>query len=258
MTNVEFILNFYDLFYFFISKAFSIVSKDISIDYSTLDILFRFKLHFILLLSAKTQIRELKILHKIALIGAVTSYKLSQELGIPSATVWRLLKKLSREGYIRKEEKGFNITPKGLFDLYRSLKDERIGKLIAMKLKELWNYEGEVDDIYVLLNDISRLIDENKIEIETLCLNSPIPLAGFLFSFSHELSEQSKRVIAYYIIKAFPVVKITPFCKGVISFDENGTPYAIAVNCKVEGLKLNHYCKTIQRLFSIRNHNGSH
>ena len=239
---------FYDILVFLV-REHTIFVKNISIDYSTLEFLSRFKIHFIIVLSAKGSIKELKILHKLALSSIVSSYRLSQELGIPSSTSWRLLKKLCKEGYARKEDKGFSITPKGLFILYKTYKDDKVRKTVTKRLKEFWNYDGEIEDIYAILDDISRLIDNNKIEIKNLCFNLPASLVGFLLPFSHELSEGSKKILAYYITKTFPTVNITPFCKGVVSFDERGIPYAIAVNCKVEGLKINHYCETIQKLF---------
>ena len=231
-------------------KESTIIANSVNINYSTLEFLSRFKIHFIIVLSAKSSIKELKILHKLAISGTVTSYRLSQELGIPSATSWRLLKKLCKEGYVRKEDKGFSITPKGLFILYKTYKDEKVRKTVVKRLKEFWEYDGEIEDIYAILDDISKLIDNNKIEIKTLCFNLPVSLIGFLLPLSHELSERSKRVLAYYITKTFPTVNITPYCKGVISFDEKGIPYAIAVNCKMEGLKMNHYCEVIQKLFT--------
>lgn len=240
---------FYDIL-IFLFRELSVVIKNINVDYSTLEFLSRFKIHFLIILSAKGSLKELKILHKLAASSIVSSYRLSQELGIPSATSWRLLKKLCKEGYVHKEDKGFSITPKGLFILYKTYKDDKIRKIATKRLKEFWNYDGEVEDIHAILDDISKLIDGNKIEIKNLCFNLPESLVGFLLPFSHELSEGSKKVLAYYITKTFPTVNITPFCKGVVSFDERGIPYGIAVNCKVEGLKINHYCETIQKLFS--------
>jgi len=240
---------FYDILVFLI-REYTIFVKNISLDYSTLEFLLRFKLHFIIVLSAKGSIKEIKILHKLALSGIVSSYRLSQELGIPSSTSWRLLKKLCKEGYVQKEDKGFSITPKGLFFLYKTYKEDKVRKIVTKRLKEYWNYDGEIEDIYAILDDISKLIEGDKIKIKNLCFNLPVSLVGFLLPFSHELSEGSKKVLAYYITKTFPTVNITPFCKGVVSFDERGIPYGIAVNCKVEGLKINHYCETIQKMFS--------
>ena len=246
--TIEFML-LYDFLIFLLRYPTEVI-KNINIDSSILEILYKFKLHFLIVLSAKGSIKELKILHRLTISGIESSYRLSQELGIPSATSWRLLKKLHKEGYVHKENKGFSITPNGLFILYKTYREDRVRKLVAKRLKELWNYEGEVEDIYALLDDISKLIDNDKIKIKSLCFSLPSSLVGFLFPFSNELSERSKRVLAYYITKTFPTVNITPLCKAVISFDERGIPYAIATNCKVEGQKINHYCKAIQKLFS--------
>ncbi|WP_369610495.1 MarR family transcriptional regulator [Sulfurisphaera javensis] len=191
----------------------------------------------------------MKILTKLTLIGPLSSYRLSQELGIPSATAWRVLKKLCKEGYVSKGEKNFSITPKGLAVLFKNYKDERVRKIIAKRLKEIWNYEGDVSEVYSLLKDVSNLIENNKIDIKNVCLNYPVSLAGFLYPFINELSEETKRLIAHYLLKTFPSVNITPYCRGIISFNDKGIPYAIAVNCKVEGIKLNHYCEILQKLY---------
>lgn len=233
----------------FITREVLFISRLLNIDPSLLDTLSNFKFHFMIALSAKSSIKELKILHKIAISGVVSSYRLSQDLGIPSATTWRLLKKLCKEGYTHREDKGFSITPKGLFILYRSTRDEKIKKIVIKKLKDIWNYEGEVEDISHIFDDIIKLMDNNKIEIKNVCFNYPASVAGFLLPFSTELSDGTKKVIAYYITKTFPTVAITPFCKAVVSFDERGIPYGIAVNCRKDGLKLNHYCETIQKIF---------
>lgn len=234
----------------FLLRESVIFSSLKSIDPSVLEFLSKFKLHFILLLSAKSSIKEIKILTKLALLGPLSSYRLSQELGIPSATAWRILKKLCKEGYVNKGDKSFSITPKGLAILFKNYKDDKIRKLIAKKLKDSWNYEGDINEVYSLLVDLSNLIENNKVDVKNVCLSYPTSLAGFLYPLVNELSEESKRIIAYYMLKTFPSSYITPYCRGIISFDEKGVPYAIAVNCKLEGIKLNHYCELIQKMYS--------
>ncbi|GAA5419773.1 winged helix-turn-helix transcriptional regulator [Sulfurisphaera tokodaii] len=237
-------------FLLFLLKESMVVSSLKNIDPSVLEVISRFKLHFLVLLSAKSSIKELKILSKLTIIGPLSSYKLSQELGMPSATAWRILKKLCKEGYVQKGEKNFSITPKGLAILFKNYHDDKIRKVVAKRIKEIWNYEGSVDEIYCLLKDMVDLIDKGKIDIKNICLNYPASLAGFLYPLASELSEETKKVIAHYMLKTFPSTNLTPYCRGIISFDNRATPYLIAVECKAEGIKLNHYCELLQKLYN--------
>lgn len=212
-----------------------------------------FKVHFFVVLSAKLSTKEVRVLYKMVILGPISSYRLSQECDIPSATAWRILKRLAKEGYVRMGYRSFNITPKGLITVFRFGEDEGIKRLVAVKLKEEWKYEGSEEDIYTFLNELVKLSDEGLFNLENLCFNHPTSLAAFLYPFAEKFSETSKKIIAYYMLKIFPSVSITSTCKGVIGLKENGEPYAIAINCVKEGIRLNFSCECIRRTIYSNN-----
>ncbi|BCU70909.1 hypothetical protein [Stygiolobus caldivivus] len=211
-------------------------------------ILDHFKFHFFAVLSAKLSVKEVKVLYKMVILGPISSYRLSQECDLPSATAWRILKKLAKEGYVKMGYRSFYITPKGLIAVFRSEGDERIKRLVSIKLKEEWKYEGSDSEIYTFLNEIVKLSDEGRFNVDNLCFNHPTSLAAFLYPFADDLSDTSKKIIAFYMLKIFPPIPITPSCRGVIGFRENGEPYAIAMDCTKEGLRLNFSCECIKRM----------
>jgi len=211
-------------------------------------IIFHLKLHIHVMvsLSIKLSSKESKLLYKLLVLGPISSYKLAQRENIPSATAWRILKKLAEEGYAKKGYRSFYITPKGLIMLYKEVRDENARTHILQELKEKWKYEGDTQDLKEFIENLIYLIENEQINVNHLCFNYPTALAGFLYPFAERFTERSKKVIAYYLLKMFPSVCLPNSCRAIISINDKGEPYAIAVDCKKNGLKINYFCDELK------------
>lgn len=179
----------------------------------------------------------------------LTSYKFSKDTGIPSATAWRVFNRLSEFGLIKKDEKGFTITARGVVIAFLNTKKEIIRKRALSLLKKLWKYEGEEEDLRYFINDLCDLLKSLNISPFAICFNQPITVATMLYNNIDNLSERTKKVIASIFLNFFPSTELGNGCKLIVSFDNEGKPYAIAANCKKEGIRLNYRCPELMEKF---------
>jgi hypothetical protein len=73
-------------------------------------------------------------------------------------------------------------------------------------------------------------------------------LAGFLYRFAEGMPEGAGRVIAYFLVSLLPSIILNGPCKGILSLDERGRPYWIAVRCAKHGHRLNSACDEIPKV----------
>ncbi|NON63101.1 hypothetical protein HLB03_10415 [Acidianus sp. DSM 29099] len=193
--------------------------------------------------------RDIEVLEVLTNLITISSYKLSKITGIPPASVWRTLVKLGYLNLVCKDGKHFRITARGLVLTYLFTNKKQIKAEVIEQLKRLWKYEGDEREIEQFLTYIVSFLKEHNISPFSICFNQPITIATLLLSNVDEASEDVKKVIARLVLNFFPNTKITEFCKGIISIDEHGIPYALAVDCKKDGVKLFHYCDIINKLY---------
>lgn len=177
----------------------------------------------------------------------LTSYRFSKITGVPNATAWRVFNRLAELGLIKRDERGFSITVRGIVIAYFYTKKENIRRNSLSALKKMWKYDGDEIDLKHFLEDLYKILNSLNISPFIICFNQPITIATMLYSKINELSEQTKRVIANIFINFFPSVDLSNGCKVIISFDKSGNPYALAADCKKEGMKLNYYCPELMK-----------
>ncbi|AWR96138.1 hypothetical protein DFR86_00305 [Acidianus sulfidivorans JP7] len=195
--------------------------------------------------------RETEALEFLVIYEYLTSYKLAKISDIPVSTVWRILLKLKSLSLVAKQERGFTITPRGLVFVYYLTKKESIRLHALQRLKEAWKYDGSIDEIKSFLSALNEFLKKYEISLISICFNHPISVVSLMLPRANELDEPSKRVLARFILKTFPTITLPNGCKAIISFDENEEPYALAADCKVQGVRIFHKCPYISRQFSL-------
>jgi len=190
--------------------------------------------------------RELEILEIMVQLITTSSYKLSKLSGMPSATVWRILIKLSNRGLVIKEERSFKITPKGLAICYYSSKKGYIKEFAVRELKNQWKYEGSEEELKGFLNSLFSLLLKRGISPFCMCFTDPLPLASIFLNSTEELNEDSRKAVARILLSSLPSITLSNGCKAVVSFDCNGSIYGLAVNCKLSGLRIFHKCPLLE------------
>ncbi|QPG49998.1 TrmB family transcriptional regulator [Saccharolobus solfataricus] len=195
--------------------------------------------------------RDTLVLEFLVIYGYLTSYKLAKISDIPMATVWRILVNLKSLSLVAKQKKGFAITPRGLVFAYYLTKKENIRLEALQKLKEAWKYEGSVNEIRSFLEALNQFLKKYEISLISVCFNHPLSVISLMLPKAKELDEFSQRLLARFILRAFPTVVLPTGCKAIVSFDEKGEPYALAADCKDEGVHIFHKCPYINKYFSI-------
>ncbi|BDC17277.1 helix-turn-helix domain-containing protein [Acidianus sp. HS-5] len=190
--------------------------------------------------------RELELLEVMVQLITTSSYKLSKLSGLPSATVWRILIKLSNRGLVIKEERSFKITPKGLAICYYSTKKGYIKEFAARELKNRWKYEGSEEELKAFLNSILSLLSKRGISPFCMCFTDPLPLASIFLNNTDELNEDSRKAVARILLNSLPSIVLSNGCRAVVTFDANGSVYALAVNCRMSGLRIFHRCPLLE------------
>lgn len=191
--------------------------------------------------------RDLEILSLLVELMACSSYRLSKLSKIPAASVWRTLIKFKELGLVIKDDNTFRITPRGLVICYYMEKKKYIKEKIIEKLKDLWDYEGDKEDLKYFLNSLQLFMKANNISPFCLCYNEPLSLASLMISKINDLDDDTKKVIGRLFLQIFPAVTLSNGCKAVISYDSNGKAYGIAVDCKLSGIKIFHYCPLLEK-----------
>ncbi len=194
--------------------------------------------------------RDLEILCLLVELITCSSYRLSKLSKIPAASTWRALVKLKELGLVNKEDNSFKITARGLVICYFMTKKKYIKDKIIERLKEAWNYDCDKTDLKLFLNYLQLYIKNNNISPFYLCYNEPISLAYLMIakiSNLDNLDECAKKVIGKLFLKTFPNVTLPNGCRAVISYDSEGKVYGIALDCKISGIKIFHYCPLLEK-----------
>ncbi|AEB95390.1 MAG: hypothetical protein QXR57_04570 [Metallosphaera sp.] len=189
--------------------------------------------------------KDIEVLEFMVLLSHISSYKLSKVSGIPASTVWRVLAKLKSLGLITKDGREFAITPRGLVLAYYVTKRQSIKENAIQGLKEGWKYEGSTDELKSFLNSLHDFLRRFEISPMSICFNQPLSVASLMLPRAKELDQQSQTVLARFILRTFPSIVLPSGCKAVLSFDQNGEPYALAADCKEDGVHLFHRCQVI-------------
>ncbi|WP_338598263.1 hypothetical protein V6M85_06925 [Sulfolobus tengchongensis] len=193
--------------------------------------------------------REMEVLELLVTLSYVTSYKLSKISEIPTASVWRILIRLKSLNLVAKQNKGFLITPRGLVFAYYLSKKQSVRFQALQRLKEAWKYDGSTEELKGFLDALSDFLKKYEISLISICFNQPLSVISLMLPRAKELDESSQRVLARFMMKMFPTVTLPNGCKAIISFDENGEPYALATDCKEEGVHIFHRCSLISKYF---------
>jgi len=196
---------------------------------------------------------DIMVLEEFILYLNLTSYKFSKISGVPNATSWRVFNRLAELGLIRKTDKGFIITPRGVVITFLHTNKENIKRSCLSLLKKFWNYNGNEEDLKCFLEDVCKVLKLLKLSPFTICFNQPVTVATMLYNRMENLREESKRVIADIFLNFFPSVDLSNGCKAIISYDHEGKPYALVAKCKKEGVKLNYYCPEISKYLGKMN-----
>ncbi|QKR00585.1 hypothetical protein GWK48_09510 [Metallosphaera tengchongensis] len=189
--------------------------------------------------------RDLDVIELMVTLMHVSSYKLSKISGIPASTSWRILMKLKSMGLIAKDSKEYYITPRGLVMAYYLSKRPTIRETSLKNLKEAWKYEGSQEELRNFLDSLREFLRRFEISPMSICFNQPLSAISLMLPRAKDLDEMSKKVLARFILKTFPSVVLPSGCKVVLSFDESGEPYALASDCKEEGVHIFHKCSLI-------------
>jgi Transcriptional regulator len=189
--------------------------------------------------------KDVEVLELLATLVHISSYKLSKISGIAPSTVWRILVKLKTLGLITKDDRQFSITPRGLVITYYLSSRQSIRYTALENLKEAWKYDGSTEELRSFLDSLKSFLDEHQISPMSVCFNQPLSVVTLMLPRASELKEGSKNVLARFILKAFPSVILPNGCRAVLSFNESGEPYAMAADCKDDGIHLFHKCSVI-------------
>ncbi|MBP1358289.1 MAG: MarR family transcriptional regulator, partial [Sulfolobus sp.] len=161
---------------------------------------------------------ELLALQYLITYISLSSYKFSKLTDIPSATAWRVFNRLAELGLVRKEEKGFRITPRGAVIAYIFIDKEHV-RIQALKLlKNLWDYNGNEEGLRYFIEDLLKVLRKLNISPFMVCFNQPITLVPLLLNKVSEISDKTKEVIAMFLLKFFPTITLDG-CKVILSFD---------------------------------------
>ncbi|ABP94985.1 hypothetical protein HA72_0810 [Metallosphaera sedula] len=189
--------------------------------------------------------KDIEVLELMVAMLHISSYKLSKISGIPASTVWRVLVKLKSLGLITKDGREFSITPRGLVMAYYLTKRQSIRETALQNLKDAWKYEGSLEELRSFLGSLQDFLRRFEISPMSICFNQPLSVISLMLPRARDLDEPSQHVLARFILRTFPSVVLPSGCKAVLSFDQNGEPYALAADCKEDGVHLFHKCALI-------------
>lgn len=101
---------------------------------------------------------DILVLENFVLYLHLTSYKFSKITGVPSATAWRVFNRLAELGLIKRDERGFSITARGVVIAYLYTKKENIRRNSLSTLKKMWKYDGDEIDLKHFLEDLCKIL----------------------------------------------------------------------------------------------------
>ncbi|AWR98738.1 hypothetical protein [Metallosphaera hakonensis] len=189
--------------------------------------------------------RDIEILELMVAMLHISSYKLSKISGFPSSSVWRTLVKLKSLGLITKDGREFAITPRGLVMAYYLTKRQSIRETALQNLKDSWKYEGPIEELRSFLMSLNEFLRRFEISPMSICFNQPLSVISLMLPRAKDLDESSQHVLARFILRTFPSIVLPSGCRAVLSFDQDGEPYALAADCKEDGIHLFHKCPII-------------
>ncbi len=186
--------------------------------------------------------RDMEVLSFLVQFLVCTSYRLSQLTDIPSSSVWRTMLRLVTLGLVSKEDRGFRITPKGLAISYFMTTKSAVRDKALENLKEEWRYNGNVEELRCFLNSLLSYVEKRGISPLSLCYQDPLNLAMMMVLNDERLSMNAEKMIGRLVLEKFPSVTTSRGCRAVLSYDSDWRAYALAVDCRVSGMKIFHRC----------------